>query len=249
MADNKYKLEILENEIELQQRNVSFDTKEYTIEIIVSKYLTDLDKDANEFFVPDYQREFVWDECRQSRFIESLLIGLPIPYIFLAETNTGRYEIVDGSQRIRTLAAFLNNELTIKKLEVLKALNNYKFNELLIARQRKFKNISLKMIVLSEHTSNETKNEIFERINRGSDLLKDMEKRKGIYKGDFNDFIYATAKNPEYIQLTPVAVWFENRQEREELLLRYFAFLEIYPKFQSHVGIARQLDEYLSKKK
>lgn len=89
MADNKYKLEILENEIELQQRNVSFDTKEYTIEIIVSKYLTDLDKDANEFFVPDYQREFVWDECRQSRFIESLLIGLPIPYIFLAETNTG----------------------------------------------------------------------------------------------------------------------------------------------------------------
>ena len=73
----------LENEIESQQRNVSFDTKEYTIEIIVDKYLKDLDDEKNEFFVPDYQREFVWDEYRQSRFIESLLIGLPIPYIFL----------------------------------------------------------------------------------------------------------------------------------------------------------------------
>lgn len=96
-------IERLENEIEKQQRNVSFDTKEYTIEIVVQKYLNDLDKNENEFFVPEYQREFVWDDVRQSRFIESLMIGLPIPYIFLAETDKGRYEIVDGSQRIRTL--------------------------------------------------------------------------------------------------------------------------------------------------
>ena len=129
----------LENEIESQQRNVSFDTKEYTIEIIVDKYLKDLDDEKNEFFVPDYQREFVWDEYRQSRFIESLLIGLPIPYIFLAETKDGRYEIVDGSQRIRTLAAFLKDELIINRLEVLKTLNNYKFSQLLPARQRKLK--------------------------------------------------------------------------------------------------------------
>lgn len=242
------RLEELENEIESQQRNVSFDTKEYTIEIIVDKYLKDLDDEKNEFFVPDYQREFVWDEYRQSRFIESLLIGLPIPYIFLAETKDGRYEIVDGSQRIRTLAAFLKDELIINRLEVLKTLNNYKFSQLLPARQRKFKNISLKMIVLSEYTTDTTKNEIFERINRGSDLLKDMEKRKGIYKGSFNDFIYATAKNQLYKKLTPVAVWFENRQEREELLLRYFAYLDLYPNFKSYMGIARQLDEYMSEK-
>lgn len=60
-------------------------------------------------------------------------------------------------------------------------MNGLKFSQLKISRQRKFRNISLKMITLSEHTSDETKNDIFERINRGSDLLKDMEKRKGIY--------------------------------------------------------------------
>ncbi|MEI3228308.1 MAG: DUF262 domain-containing protein [Lachnospiraceae bacterium] len=241
-------IESLENEIEKQQRNVSFDTKEYTIEIVVQKYLNDLEKNENEFFVPEYQREFVWDDVRQSRFIESLMIGLPIPYIFLAETDTGRYEIVDGSQRIRTLAAFLNDELTIKGLEKIEDLNNLVFSKLDISRQRKFKNISLKMIVLSERTTDETKNDIFERINRGSDLLKDMEYRKGIYTGKFNDYLYKLSKDPLYVKLTPIAKWLEKRQEREELLLRFFAFSEWYPSFSDSKGIAKQLDDYMKEK-
>lgn len=241
-------LEKLESEIEKQQRNVSYDTKEYTIEIIVQKYLNDLDKEENEFFVPEYQREFVWDEVRQSRFIESLMIGLPIPYIFLAETSKGRYEIVDGSQRIRTLAAYLNNELKIKNLDKISDLNSLKFKDLDLSRQRKFKNISLKMIVLSERTTDETKSDIFERINRGSDLLKDMEYRKGIYTGKFNDFVHKLSKNELYIKLTPIAKWLVNRQEREELLLRFFAFSEWYPKFSDSKGISKQLDDYMKEK-
>lgn len=241
-------IERLENEIENQQRNVSFDTKEYTIEIVVQKYLNDLDKNENEFFVPEYQREFVWDDVRQSRFIESLMIGLPIPYIFLAETESGRYEIVDGSQRIRTLAAFLNDELKIKGLEKIEDLNNLVFSNLDISRQRKFKNISLKMIVLSERTTDETKNDIFERINRGSDLLKDMEYRKGIYTGKFNDYLYKLSKDPLYVKLTPIAKWLEKRQEREELLLRFFAFSEWYPSFSDSKGISKQLDDYMKEK-
>lgn len=238
----------LEQDIENQQRNVSFDTKEYTVEIIVQKYLKDLDEEQNEFFVPEYQREFVWDTVRQSRFIESLMIGLPIPYIFLAETSKGRYEIVDGSQRIRTLAAYLNDELVIKGLEKVTNLNSLKFSDLDISRQRKFKNISLKMIVLSEHTTDETKNDIFERINRGSDLLKDMEYRKGIYIGKFNDFIYKLAKDDLYTKLTPIARWLISRQEREELLLRFFAFSEWYPSFSDSKGISKQLDDFMKEK-
>lgn len=238
----------LEEKIESQQRQVSFDTKEYTVEIIVQKYLKDLDREKNEFFVPDYQREFVWDTIRQSRFIESLMLGLPIPYIFLAETRDGRYEIVDGSQRIRTLSAFLNNKLIIKGLEKIPDLNSLKFSDLVISRRRKFKNISLKMIVLSEHTTDETKNDIFERINRGSDLLKDMEYRKGIYPGKFNDFIHVLSEDKIYVKLTPIAKWLEKRQEREELLLRFFAFSEWYPKFSDASGISKQLDNYMKEK-
>jgi hypothetical protein len=241
-------IENLEAEIENQQRNVSYDTKEYTIELIVQKYLTDLDKEQNEFFVPEYQREFVWDDVRQSRFIESLMIGLPIPYIFLAETTSGQYEIVDGSQRIRTLAAYLNDDLKIRGLEKIADLNNLVFSDLDISRQRKFKNISLKMIVLSERTTDETKNDIFERINRGSDLLKDMEYRKGIYPGKFNDYLYRLSKDSLYEKLTPIAKWLINRQEREELLLRFFAFSEWYPVFSDSKGISKQLDDYMKEK-
>lgn len=106
------KLNKLVEQLSNEQKLVSFDMRELTIEFYVTKYLTNIDKDDNEIYVPDYQREFVWDTTRQSRFIESLLLGLPVPFIFTAEIpETGRLEIVDGSQRIRTLAAYLSNEL------------------------------------------------------------------------------------------------------------------------------------------
>lgn len=136
------RMDLIEKEIEIQQRNVSYDTKEYTIELIVSKYLDNIEDEQNEFFVPDYQREFVWDDERQSRFIESLMMGLPIPYLFLAENSDGRYEIVDGSQRIRTLSAFLKDELVITNVDKINYLNGMKFSQLNSSRQRKFRNIS-----------------------------------------------------------------------------------------------------------
>ena len=221
----KINLDIIEAEIDKQQRNIKYDTKEYTVELIVNKYREGLENDNNEFFVPDYQREFVWDDVRQSRFIESLIMGLPIPYIFIAETKDGRFEIVDGSQRIRTLAAFLNDELILKGLEKIPSLNNVAFSDLNKSRQRKINNISLRMISLAEQTTEESKNDIFERINRGSDLLKDMESRRGIYKGKFNEFVHSLAEKEEFKKITPVAHWLEKRKEREELVLRFLPFL------------------------
>ena len=112
----------IENQIEKLQKTVAFNTREFTIEILVSKYLKDIDTGNNELFVPDYQREFVWDEERQSKLIESIILGLPIPLIFLTENQDGRLEIIDGSQRIRTLSAFLENELILNGLEKINLL-------------------------------------------------------------------------------------------------------------------------------
>lgn len=248
MAD----IEKIENQISTEKKNVSYDTREFTIEIIVKKYTEKLDTDKNEIYVPMYQREFVWDEERQSKFIESLMLGLPIPLIFVAEDkDTGRLEIVDGSQRIRTLAAFLNDDLEICNLETLTALNGIKYSELSEPRKKKFNNTPIRMIVLEENTTEPIRNDIFERINRGSDLLKDMEKRKGIYKGKFNDFIYnVCAKNPKFIAITPLSTFVSNRQEHEELILRFFALFDAYPKFKftnEKIGVARYLDSYLDR--
>lgn len=244
-------IEKIEEQIQNQQQIIDFDTREFTIEYIVNKYDKGVDDDTNEIYVPDYQREFVWDEIRQSKLIESIILGLPIPLIFLAEnsSNENRLEIVDGSQRIRTLSAFLNNELELKGLEKLTYLNSYKFSQLQISRQRKFKNTPLRMIVLSDKSTDEVRNEIFERINRGSDLLQAMEKRKGIYKGPFSDFIYNTcSKERLFNELTRIDNRQEKRQEKEELILRFFALKDNYNNFPSHTGIAKFLDEYLERK-
>lgn len=238
----------IESQILEQKRSVDYDTREFTIEILVSKYLTDLDCENNEIFVPDYQRDFTWDQDRQSKFIESLILGLPVPLIFLAENELGRLEIVDGSQRIRTLAAYLNDELVISNLIKLTQLNGLKFSQLSTARQRKINNTALRMIVLRENTTDEVKSDIFERINRGSDPLYAMEKRKGIFKGPFNDFIYnECAQNYDFKELAPLSPLVEKRQEHEELILRFFALYDAYPAFSytERTGIATYLDTYL----
>lgn len=169
-------------------------------------------------------------------------------YYFVAEHENGRLEIVDGSQRIRTLAAFLKDELRLSGLLKLTELNGMTFPELLEDRQRKIRNTALRMIVLSEDTIEEIRNDIFERINRGSDQLFDMEKRKGIFRGKFNDFIYNTcAQNPKFIRMTPLAPLVIKRQEHEELILRFFALYDAYPSFSftERMGIARYLDIYI----
>lgn len=80
----------LEEQIVEQKKTVDFDTREFTLEFLVKKYLDNIETEENDIFVPEYQREFVWDEQRQSRLIESIILGLPIPIIFLAEDSTGR---------------------------------------------------------------------------------------------------------------------------------------------------------------
>ncbi|WP_339810095.1 DUF262 domain-containing protein [Zunongwangia profunda] len=244
-------IEQSEKQIYEEQKIVDFDTREFTIEYITDKYLKGVDEDENEIYVPEYQREFVWDELRQSKLIESIILGLPIPLLFLAENKEkdNRLEIVDGSQRIRTLAAFISNELTLIGLEKLDKLNSFSFSDLSSSRQRKFKNTPLRMIVLSDKATEDVRNEIFERINRGSDLLLAMEKRKGIYRGAFRDFIYdVCGKNKTFHKITKVDARQDKRQEKEELILRFFALSDNYQKYPRNQGIAKYLDNYLDKK-
>lgn len=244
------KLNRLEDQITEEKKTVDFDTREFTIEFLVKKYLEKLETGENDIFVPEYQREFVWDIERQSKLIESITLGLPIPIIFLAEDQSGRLEIVDGSQRIRTLAAFISGELQLDGLEKLTEMNGIRFEDLPASRKRKINNTAIRMIVLSDAATEDVRNDLFERINRGSDLLRNMEKRKGSYQGPFTDLIYKEcAKNPLLPPLTPLARSVINRQEYEELILRFFAFTDHYPNYSRlSYGVSDALDGYMKEK-
>ncbi len=204
----------------------------------------------NYIYIPEYQRDFTWDEDRQSKLIESIVLGLPIPFIFVAENKDSSWEIVDGSQRIRTIHSFLNGALTLRNLKSITSLNGYRFDELDETRKGKILNTALRIIVLSEETTNDVKTDMFERINRGSDLLKPMEKRKGSNPGKFTDFIYRFCKeNKAYRQLVKLDKWLAKRGEYEELLLRFYALsdTQVYNKGINY-GITSFIDEYLIRK-
>jgi Protein of unknown function DUF262 len=239
--------EVAEEQIRTKQREVDFDTKEFTIEFLVEKF------NKGDIYVPDYQRNFVWDNKRKSRFIESLLLGLPIPSIFLADVygnddKEGELEIVDGSQRIRTLAAFVGNELVLSDLEVLTSVNGKTFNDFALPRKKRFLNISLKTTVLSDKSDSDTRFMMFDRVNTGGDELKSMEQRRGIYQGKFTDLIYTRcSQNELFKKLTFFTEKVGLRNEAEELILRFFAYSDKYLEYTDN-SQADFLNVYLNAK-
>lgn len=226
-----------EKQIRELQRDVDYQVREYPIEVVVQKHLKGRDEGTNELFVPDYQRDFVWDDKRQSKFIESLLIGLPIPYLFAADVGSededlsGRLEIVDGTQRIRTLARFVKNELILSGLEKLSDLNGFKYSDLAPSRQRRFGRITLRMIELTEQAKEETRRDMFERINTSSVPLNPMQTRRGTLPGPFISLIDELSKDARFAKLAPLSEASRKRLEREELVSRFFAFVDRHEKY------------------
>src|SRR5690625_3520371 len=117
-------VELAEAQIVEQSKRIDFYITEYSVEMLAQKVRD------NEYVVPDYQREFTWEPRRKSRFIESLLMGLPIPFIFFWEMPDGRLEIVDGSQRLRTIAEFIYGGFQLDDLDPLTHLTGFVFDDL-----------------------------------------------------------------------------------------------------------------------
>lgn len=231
--------EAAEAEIREKQKIVDYDTKEYPVEVLAQKYREGLDEDINEIYIPDYQRDMIWDDIRQSKFVESIFLGLPIPYIFVAdlrpeEEDLGRLEIVDGTQRIRTLDRFLRDELKLCELKKLEKLNNFRFSDLPLARQRRFNRATIRMIVLTEKADEETRRDLFDRVNSSIEL-NDMEKRRGISPGPFVDLLEELAKEAKFVRLCPLSEASRRKREPEEFILRFFAYLNNYKNFERKV--------------
>jgi hypothetical protein len=234
IIDDK-KREKASKQITKLKREINFDTLDYPIEVLVHKFKKD------ELFIPSYQRKFIWTDKQKCRLIESLLLGLPVPFMFFSDNDDGNFEIIDGAQRTSTLEEFVNGDLRLKDLEKLTELNGFTFEELPERIQRKFKNIALRVIVLSENTTIETRQDIFNRINTGGTRAIPVEIRRGSHPGKFTDFIIKLTKNELFIKNCPITEKVKKRFEDEELITRFFAFYFDYKSFSHSV------DEFLEK--
>lgn len=203
--------------VELSKR-IEFYLTEYSVELLAGKMKDD------EFVVPKYQREYTWEPDRKSRFIESLIMGLPIPFLFFWEMPDGRLEIVDGSQRLRAIQEFVHGEFRLGELEGLTLLSGFKFSELPVGRRRKINNRSIRGIVLNEHADEQARFDLFDRINTGSKIANTAEVRRGALTGPFMDLITELAEDPEFVELAPVSANGVKERQREELVTRFFAY-------------------------
>jgi len=217
-------------EKQIRESNIpyEYDTKEYPIEVLLYKFKTGWIKDGASIYIPNYQRDFVWSENERSRFIESLFLGIPLQPIFAAlDDKTGCLEVIDGSQRIRTIEAFVNDKLILNNLKKLTYLNGFTYKDLSRARQQKFQTISLRFQVISDLATDEIKQDIFYRINTSGNKASDSEVRKGSFAGDFYNFIIESSKNELFRKLVPLSKDKLKRLDDQELVLRFFAYTEL----------------------
>lgn len=227
---------VAETEIRARQHEVRYDLRDFTIDYIVQEFHSGL------FYIPAYQREFIWNEPHKCRFIESVILGLPIPMMFVADMDDGRLEIVDGAQRIQTLEQFVNDDLKLMSLHRLPTLNGFRHSDLPKSQQRKFGTKALRLVVLDDSTSAELRQEIFDRVNTSGVKARASEIRRGTFTGPFMDFVKECARNQLFMNLCPISERMRFRREDEELVLRFFAYSEQYIKFQHDVD--RFLDRF-----
>lgn len=194
---------------------------DYTVEGIVSKLR------KGTVFVPHFQREYVWNITQASRFIESLLLGLPVPGIFLSkESATERLLIVDGQQRLKSLLFFYDGIFKGTEFSLQETQSKFKGKTYKTLnpedRLRLDDSVLHATIVKQERPSEDDSSiyHVFERLNTGGTPLYPQEIRACIYHGDFNDYLIGLRNNPSwkiiYGTMSP-------RMKDAELILRFFA--------------------------
>ncbi len=198
-----------------------------TVEVLKFK----IDNDEIEL-KPEFQRDFVWDINRASLFIDSLLIGLPIPSIFLGKSKEDEtYKVIDGQQRLKSVYFFLNGEFKTKGKKQIFTLKNLEdrdwdgktYAELDEKYKRRIRNAVLNTTVIEDIDSNpRVVHDIFHRLNTGGMPLKDQEIRNCVYTGKFNSLLNDLNSNPTWRKLLGQS--YPDRRLRDvELILRFFA--------------------------
>lgn len=220
---------------QLDEKKVYTEDKDITLALLKDMY-DEGDIDTQPF----YQRDYLNDQTKASRLIESVLLSIPIPTVYLCQEKNETLSVIDGQQRLTSFIKYLKNEYPLQNLHELPGLNGKLFSELEKPIQKKLKNSTIHAITILKESEG-LKYEIFARLNLGSEKLKDQELRNCIYHGSFNDMLEDIAKNNKYL---PELFSSDNkRKSYQERVLRFFA-LRDYNNYKS--SMPKTLNYYMS---
>jgi hypothetical protein len=209
---------------------------------------------------PEYQRRKRWDNGRKSRLIESFIMNVPLPPIFLYEYEYSKFEVMDGLQRLTSIFDFYSGNFALTDLEYWKELIGKKYNELPNEIQKGIDRRYVSSIVLLEETAKtpeeaeRLKQIVFERLNSGGEKLTPQETRNALYNGKFNQLCIELSKNDRFRKMWQIPLESEGteklleseayrKMDDVELVLRFFAYRFLDQ--LSRTTIEDFLDEYL----
>lgn len=220
--------------VEAARKDVRYVVTDYPVELLVQKFKEEPHEEG-DIYIPEYQRKLRWTEQAQAYFIESVILRIPVPPIFFYDVK-GRLEIVDGSQRVRTLARFARNDFALGELDKLDILSGLRFSEFPTTIQKRLLNTPIRSFVLDEGTDESTRIELFRRLNTTGKQLHDAEIRKGAFRGDFLNLILECADSDLFKSLSPkITKAADPQSERQELVTRFFIYSDCYKEFKHDV--------------
>lgn len=185
--------------------------------------------DGDIEIAPRFQRNFVWDKTRQSRLIESIFLGLPLPAIYLSEYDDGRMTIVDGLQRISTIRDFMKNKLRLCNMEYFDFCNGKTFSELNLPelQLRRFHRTQITCFKIDYRSPSQLKYDLFRRLNTGGKALNDQEIRNCLSRSNVQDTLYSMISSKEFISATGGSIK-DTRMAAQESALRFICFYHFY---------------------
>lgn len=192
----------------------------------------------------DFQRRQVWDPKKSSRLIESLLLNVPIPVCYFAELEDGAYSVIDGQQRLTSIARYITNLYPLSGLRVRPELNKKRFAELDKSDQRLIRTRTIRCIVIQQESHPDIRFDVFERLNQGAVRLNPQELRNSTYRGALNGLIKELCSNAVFKRIRR-ATDIDARMGDSEMVLRFFAFHFSGPEYKGL--FAPFLDKYLEK--
>lgn len=209
--------------------------------------LSDMVENGGIDLQPGFQRRERWAVDKQSALIESFLLNVPVPPVYLAEEENGTYTAIDGKQRLRAIADYMSGRFALKNLERLVHAEGLKFSDLPAEivnalRLRPF----IRVVTLLKQTDPMLKYEVFLRLNRGGEALNPQEIRNVAFRGSLNDTIYELSANAflrAQLKIDGTRSTAFREMNDAEYVLRFLALQNNFDQFSG--SLVREMDEYM----
>lgn len=242
------------DEIQKYRQEIKSERMDMSFGEIINMY-----KDKEIIISPEYQRAFRWNEQRQSDFIESILLGIPFPSIFVATNADGKWELIDGLQRVSTVLAFFNelkdengesfpkNGLELVEGSLIKGLKGITIETLPLEYKLQIKRTPCRVEIILKESEFKMRYELFKRLNTGGEGLSRQEIRNCIFRGldsRYSDFVAELSNNETFREIVNISLLNEEMMYYDELVLRYLTLKNKGTRY-SQANIQDYMDDYL----